>query len=153
MRMIDRLYDLFRDDDENDEKEPKYKLDIFDDGYVPRCSNVSKLAQTSEYPISPYKAFEIASQNNNLKTNFNRIDERCISYLSFDDGKVKLITGDNGKKYYRVNITKGEISWVNGDTFYDGILCDDDFKILQCLIDAETVEYIFDHKNKKYLLY
>lgn len=116
-------------------------------------SNISKLAKNSKYPISPYQAFEIASQNNNLKTNFNRIDERCISYLSFDDGKVKLITGDNGKKYYRVNITKGEISWVNEDTFYDGILCDDDFKILQCLIDAETGEYIFDPKNKKYLLY
>jgi len=101
----------------------------------------------SQYPISPYQAFKIAEQDNNLKTNFFRLDSRYISYLSFDGCKVELVDGDNNRKYYLVKILKGEISWLDDTTFYDGILCDNDFDLLQCLIDVETGEYIYYPKK------
>lgn len=139
MSIFKKIRNIFSPDSDEDYTD--------DTDYYSFESNIDKLEKKSQYPISPYQAFKIAEQDNNLKTNFFRLDSRYISYLGFDDCKVELVDGDNNRKYYLVNITKGEISWLDDDTFYDGIFCDNDFDLLQCLIDVETGEYIYYPKK------
>ena len=139
MSIFQKIRNIFNTDSDDDYTD--------DTDYYLFESNIDKLEKTSQYAISPYKAFKIAEQDNNLKTDFFRIDSRYISYLSFDDCKVELVDGDNNRKYYLINITKGEVSWIDGETFYDGFLVDKDFDLLQCLIDVETGEYIYYPKK------
>ena len=130
MSILKKILNIFSHDSDEDYTD--------DTDYYSFENNIDKLEKTSQYTISPYQAF---------KTNFFRLDSRYISYLSFDDCKVELVDGDNNRKYYLVKILKGEISWLDDTTFYDGILCDNDFDLLQCLIDVETGEYIYYPKK------
>lgn len=53
----------------------------------------------------------------------------------------------NEKKYFQIQIIKGDISWMENSTFYDGWLYEDDLDLLRCLIDVNTGEYIY-YPNK-----
>lgn len=139
MSIFQKIRNIFNTDSSDDYTD--------DTDYYMFNSNIDKLEKTSQYAISPYMAFKIAKQNDNLKTNFFRRDSRYISYLSFDDCKVELVDGDNNRKYYLVNITKGQVSWIDGETFYDGFLTKKDFALLQCLVDVETGEYFYYPKK------
>lgn len=102
-----------------------------------------KLDASDEYPISKFKAFKIANENPNLRADFCRNDERKISYLSFKDCEIKL-KNYNNDSYWHIQITKGDISWIEyEDDFYDGVLDADDCKKLQCLVNVNTGEYLY----------
>lgn len=103
-------------------------------------SKYDKLDDSDRFPISQRKAFKIAEADQNLKTDFYKKDKRHITYLSFDDFYVDLVER-NGEKYWLVQITEGDISWIDGDTCCDGWLGKDDCSKLQCLVNANTGEY------------
>lgn len=144
MSLIHKIHDLFCTDD-TEENDPLWN-ELF-------VSKIDKLDKTSEYPISPYQAFKIAEQNNNLKSDYFRNTCKYISYLDFSNCKVDLVDGDNGRKYWFVKITEGEFSSIStseddsSTIFSDGKLGNDDFKLLQCLIDVNTGEYIYYPKK------
>ena len=99
------------------------------------------------YPIKKSQVEEIADKGDRLKSDFCKTTGRKgITYLSFEDGETSLIEKE-GKKYWQYQVTKGDISWIefskHGNTFCDGILVDNDFKLLRCLIDVETGEYSY----------
>ena len=136
MSIIQKMYDFLLGDDNE-----KGKISI--DGFEEK-----KLPTESEYKISPYEAFQIASRNENLKTNYFRSSDKFISYLHFTDCDYELVDGDNGKKYWLIKITNGDVSSIYTDeelntTFTDGTFGKDDLKKLQCLIDVEKGDYIY----------
>lgn len=145
MSLMHKLYELFCNNN-SEEDDDGFWNDLF-------TSKIDKLDKTSEYPISPYHAFKIAEQSNNLKSDYFRNAGRFISYLDFSNCKVELVDGDNGRKYWFVKITEGEFSSIStseddfSTTFVDGTLGKDDFKMLQCLIDVNTGEYIYYPKK------
>lgn len=145
MSLIHKIHDFFCPYVEEDDDSS-----LWDELFV---SKIDKLDKTSEYPISPYQAFKIAEQNNNLKSDYFRNASKYISYLNFSNCKVDLIDGDNGRKYWFVKITEGEYSTISTSeddfytTFVDGYLGKDDFEMLQCLIDVNTGEYIYYPKQ------
>lgn len=116
---------------------------------------IEKLNKNSKYPISEYQAFQIANENQNLKTDYYRNSDKKITYLDFTNCNVKLVTKSK-KKYWHIKITDGKVSWIefnekNTDEFTEPIFCDGflikkDFKKLQCLIDVNTGEYIYYSK-------
>lgn len=140
MSIIQKLHDLLLNNNDDEEK-----IDF--EGFI-GIDKTQKLPQTSEYRISPYEAFQIASKNENLKTDYFKRASEFISYLDFTDCKYELVDGDNGKKYWLIRITEGDISSIYTDenlnsTFADGNLTEEDSPKLQCLIDVETGEYIY----------
>lgn len=145
MSLLHKLYHIFFTKDSIQDEN-----DLWDNLY---STNIDKLDKTSIYPISPYQAFKIAEQSNNLKSDYFRNASKYISYLDFSDCKVELVDGDNGKKYWFVKITEGEFSSIStseddfSTTFVDGTLGKDDFKLLQCLIDVNTGDYIYYPKK------
>lgn len=140
MSLIHKIYELFCNKNDNDNDF------CWDDLLV---NKIDKLDKVSKYPISPYEAFKIAEHSNNLKSDYFRNANKYISYLDFSNCEVNLIDDTNGKKYWHVKITEGEFSSIStseddySTTFSDGYLDENDFKMLQCLIDVNTGEYIF----------
>lgn len=140
------------DDDENDDDSLD---DDEEDSFDMFISPIEKLDKTNIYPISQYQAFQIANENQNLKTDYYRNSDKRITYLDFTNCKVKLVTKSK-KKYWHIRITAGKVSWVEFDEdnidefpepiFCDGFLIKKDFKKLQCLIDVNTGEYIYYSK-------
>ena len=163
------------DEDFNDTKTTKdidkimeeygLKINLDDDCYEDSCDSydscdlfidpIEKLNKNSKYPISEYQAFQIANENQNLKTDYYRNSDKRITYLNFTNCKIKLLTKSK-KKYWHIKITEGKVSWIDYDEentdefpepiFCDGFLIKEDFKKLQCLIDVNTGEYIYYSK-------
>lgn len=111
---------------------------------------------TDKFPISEYKAFQIANKNQNLKSDFYRNSDNNITYLSFDNCKINLKTiGED--TFWHIKITDGEMSWVELDyslddeipntIFCDGTFSDEDYELLQCLINVKTGEYKYFPKE------
>lgn len=99
------------------------------------------------YPIKKSTVEYIVNKDDKLKSDFcKNTDRRSITYLSFDDSVISLVEIDS-KKYWQYQVTKGDISWIefskHGNTFCDGMLVNNDFKLLKCLIDVETGEYTY----------
>ncbi len=137
MWKVSSLFKRFRinnDDEYNDILE-----DIFEDG---------KAEQLEYYfSITKAKAFEIADEDENLKTDYcrNNIKDN-ISYLYFSKKNMKVVKLDD-KKYWQIQILDGEISGVNyrrnSTECWDGTFDKEDLKLLRCLVDVETGEYIY----------
>jgi len=140
--LINKIYNLFCKKDEEE-----IDFDPERDYYL---SNIDKLDNSDKYPISEYKAFEIASEKRNLKNDYYKRDSRCITYIGFTDCTVDMITHNN-ENFWHVKITRGDVSWVENDdpdddfnqTFCDGHFIEDDFEKLQCLVNINTGEYIY----------
>lgn len=118
-----------------------YIKEAYDEGYEFK-SKYDRLDNSDTYPITQGEAFRIADENQNLKTDFCRNDYRRITYLSLNNCKANLVN-KNDEKYWHIQITDGDISWKDEDTFCDGFLIDEDLKKLQCLVNVNTGEYIY----------
>lgn len=102
----------------------------------------------SQYKISQKEAFEIANLNRNLKSDFVRNVEDCITYLAFKKYATDITT-INGKKYWNVRVLEADYSTIEedgfGTKFSDGTYREkyskEKLDKLSCLIDVETGEY------------
>lgn len=107
------------------------------------------------FPISKGTAYEIATRNINLKSDFCRAKKYLYTYLGFKKTKIDLIELDN-KKYWQIQVLAGDTAGSDYDrkydevTDWDGVLADEDFPLLRCLVDAETGEYIYYPDKEKY---
>ncbi len=117
-------------------------------------NKIELLKKNSIYPISPYQAFKIAEENHNLKSDYFRNADKFISYLDFTDCKIDLVDGSNENKYWLIQVTEGKFSSISSSddddlttTYIDGFLTKKDFKLLRCLIDVNTGEYIYYPKE------
>lgn len=147
-------------------EEPIFKIDL-EDNFLEDSENssdyedlfinpIEKLNKKNKYPISEYQAFQIANENQNLKSDYCRNTYEKITYLNFTNCTIKLLT-KNKKKYWHIKITGGKKSWIDFNEennkkftetiFYDGFLIEEDFKKLQCLIDVNTGEYTYYDKR------
>lgn len=103
--------------------------------------------KTKKYNISKEEAFNIASENRNLKTDFVKNSNRKnVTFLTFGDKEIKLVNIKN-KKYWQIQILDGEISQMYNDSFFDGFIKKEETKYLRCLVDANTGEYIYYPKK------
>lgn len=106
-------------------------------------------------PISKGTAYEIATRNINLKSDFCRAKKYLYTYLGFKKVKIDLIELDN-KKYWQIQVLAGDTAGSDYDrkydevTDWDGVLADEDFPLLRCLVDAETGEYIYYPDKERY---
>ena len=106
-------------------------------------------------PISKGTAYEIATRNINLKSDFCRAKKYLYTYLGFKKVKIDLIELDN-KKYWQIQVLAGDTAGSDYDrkydevTYWDGVLADEDFPLLRCLVDAETGEYIYYPDKERY---
>ena len=107
------------------------------------------------FPISKGTAYEIATRNINLKSDFCRAKKYLYTYLGFKKTKIDLIELDN-KKYWQIQVLAGDTAGSDYDrkydevTDWDGVLADEDFPLLRCLVDAETGEYIYYPDKERY---
>lgn len=112
-----------------------------------------KVDENYDFTVSKNEAYEIASESNNLNSDFCKNDNRNITYLRFNSYDTNLFVIDN-TKYWKVQIIAGDISWIEyADEFatnYDGFLIEEDLEKLCCLINVETGEYkYFPRKEQK----
>lgn len=107
------------------------------------------------FPISKGTAYEIATRNINLKSDFCRAKKYRYTYLGFKKTKIDLIELNN-KKYWQIQVLGGDTAGSDYDrkydevTDWDGDLVYEDFPLLRCLVDAETGEYIYYPDKEKY---
>lgn len=106
-----------------------------------------------KFLISSDTAYEIACQNENLKTDYCRANRKSYSYIGFRDKRIDLVEIDQ-RLYWKIQILDCDISGIDfekGETvFWDGFVPDKDLYKLKCLIDVETGEYIYyPRKDKK----
>lgn len=107
------------------------------------------------FPISKGDAFEIATRNSNLKTDFCKAQKYDYTYLGFKKTKIELVKLKN-KKYWQIQILDGDTAGVDYDRRYktveewDGSLAGDDLPLLRCLVDVETGKYIYYPDKEKY---
>lgn len=105
------------------------------------------------YPISKATAIDIASENQNLKSDFLRnTTYRHVSWLSFNDFFVKLVEVNN-RKYWNIQVCSADIShmyynYEEDSTYHsDGWVGEENLAKLSCLIDVQTGEYIYSPKE------
>lgn len=95
-----------------------------------------------KYRINKLDAFLIACKDCNLKSDYTKTDNRRITFITFNNYKIKLIHHKD-QPYWFIKITDGDISWFDEDTMYDGFFDENDLKKLQCYINANTGEYFY----------
>lgn len=143
MSLIQKISELLKKEELKKEDNEEEIFD-FDTLFV---NKIEQLPKESEFPISQYRAFKIAEQNENLKSDFFRNADKYISYLDFTDCKIELLKL-NDKQYWYIKITDGEVSSIYTDefgnsTFADGTFGEESLKMLQCLVDVNSGEYIY----------
>lgn len=140
-KIISLFKKIFSKDDSSSEEFDSYIAE-----YLSRPRFPNSLDNSDEYPISQYKAFQIANLSQNLKTDFCKIMCEDFSDLYFTNGNVNLKEYEN-EKYWEIQITDAEFSTIeyqdNSPVFVDGTLLDDDYKKLRCLINVNTEKYIY----------
>lgn len=111
--------------------------------------------RSKKYKINPgeitlEEAIDIANQNENLKTSFNKYyikehNQKC-SYLYFCDFKEKIIIKNN-RRAWKLKVIDGEISHIIYDeatdstTYVDGLIEERKDDQLTCLIYMDNGEY------------
>lgn len=109
--------------------------------------NIDEIAK-EDYPISITKALIIANKIENLKTDYARVYQeryhKVVGFLKFTDKEVELVEINN-RKYWKIQVTDGEISSRAQGCFFDGRLGKSG--LLVCLVDVETGEYIYYPQN------
>ena len=73
--------------------------------------------------------------------------DEFITYLSIYL-KIEKVVKINDKEYYYIKATGGEISGVDGDTFWDGDINPNYLDKLKCIIDVNTGKYKYIGKDK-----
>lgn len=141
-KFISKIRNLFNKNSDSDEE----SIDLLS---ILLKDSVYELDDSDEYPISQYKAFCIANQPQNLKSDYCKLDDRRITYIDFTHCKVELIDYNN-EQYWHIKIINGDVSWVKFDdddefntTFCDGPFLEDDFKKLQCLVNVNNGTYLY----------
>ncbi len=118
-------------------------IELFED----EPKNIDELNQ-HEYKISVRKALNIANKDETLKTDlfkkYKQEKQEFITYLEFRDKKIDYIEL-NGRGYWQIQVTSGEIAGRGGkeDLRWHGRIDEETSKLLRCLIDVETGEYIY----------
>lgn len=138
---FNKLKEFFNLDGEG-EDECNFTFDFDDDG------ETIKNIDDSQYKISQKEAFEIANLNRNLKSDFVRNVEDCITYLLFKKYATDITT-INGKKYWNVKVLEADYSTIEDDEFgtifsdgtYREKYAKEKLNKLSCLIDVDTGEY------------
>lgn len=134
---------------EDIDKEKNFNKDLYD------IDNGEDADENYGLPISKGTAYEIATRNINLKSDFCRAKKYLYTYLGFKKVKIDLIELDN-KKYWQIQVLAGDTAGSDYDrkydevTDWDGVLADEDFPLLRCLVDAETGEYIYYPDKERY---
>ena len=134
---------------EDIDKEKNFNKDLYD------IDNGEDADENYGLPISKGTAYEIATRNINLKSDFCRAKKYLYTYLGFKKVKIDLIELDN-KKYWQIQVLAGDTAGSDYDrkydevTYWDGVLADEDFPLLRCLVDAETGEYIYYPDKERY---
>lgn len=137
----DRLIKKWAEDVEKSKKEEPQEIEF---------NSITKTDNSIQYPISQHTAFVIANQDQNLKTDFCKNDNRHISYLNFNDYNIKQINYNN-EPHWHIEITKGDISWIDDyETLSDGFLIEEDLKKLQCLVNINTGKYKYFPAKKEF---
>lgn len=150
MQYLEDLYNTISETDNEKSEEEKEEKGLW--------SNIKKSFEKEDFskPISKEDAFSIASEDNNLKSDFCRAKKYSYTYISFDDADIDLIEL-KGKNYWQVQIKSGELS---GTDYYkrdvidwDGDIIEEDLPYLRCLIEVETGKYIYypTKKRKKFI--
>ena len=143
---------------EDIDKEKNFNKDLYDiDDYIEEGDFYWGEDADENYglPISKGTAYEIATRNINLKSDFCRAKKYLYTYLGFKKVKIDLIELDN-KKYWQIQVLAGDTAGSDYDrkydevTDWDGVLADEDFPLLRCLVDAETGEYIYYPDKERY---
>ena len=112
------------------------EIDDFDyPDYEPQIDNY-------HFPINQQKAFYIAKQDQNLKTDFVKQINKQYTGIFFNNYKIDLVTKNN-RQYWHIKITDTDVSWVEDNTLCDGFLLADELELLQCYIDVKTGQYIY----------
>lgn len=100
----------------------------------------------SSFKIKKNQAFNIADLDENLKSDYYKNTKREGNItLLFNDNRVKLINLD-GRKYWCVQILDADvngITYVSEEEEDENRFSTEDMKILRCLIDVETGEYVY----------
>ena len=100
----------------------------------------------SSFKIKKSQAFNIADLDENLKSDYYKNTKREGNItLLFNDNRVKLINLD-GRKYWCVQILDADvngITYVSEEEEDENRFSTEDMKILRCLIDVETGEYVY----------
>ena len=134
--------------EENKDEEFDYLFsDYFGDYINQKKKYIEEFDKKYNYKIKYVDIINIVNYRLNLKTDFVRNSNRIITYISFNDYDIDVIDINN-KKYYVVRVCSGDISGMDGNMMWDGCLDEDDLKLLRCLIDVETGEYIYYPDNE-----
>lgn len=104
----------------------------------------------SSFKIKKSQAFDIADLDNNLKKDYYKNTKREGKVeLLFNDNRVNLIKLD-GRNYWCVQILDADLyglqledSSLDDDDDDANLFTTEDMKILRCLIDVETGEYVY----------
>lgn len=104
----------------------------------------------SSFKIKKSQAFDIADLDNNLKKDYYKNTKRGGKVeLLFNDNRVNLIKLD-GRNYWCVQILDADLyglqledSSLDDDDDDANLFTTEDMKILRCLIDVETGEYVY----------
>ena len=139
--MWEKLKNFLVEVEKDDEEEFEYRT------YMESKEILAKEDAKYDFPISRSQALEIANRNENLKSDFCRNTKlKSITWLSFQDKEINVIEKDN-KKYWQIQITEAEVSGCEIRRTYeynwDGVCGKKDLKLLRCLIDVQTGEYIY----------
>lgn len=154
MWKIGNLLKYFKNNNEYEEED--VNDDIFErEYYIEPKEELEKEDKKYDFPILRSKALEIADDDENLKSDYCRNAKNgFISWLSFKDKKIKIVEINN-KKYWQIQILDADISGViekrNSSMHWDGTISKEDSKLLRCLIDTQTGEYIYYPDQKRYL--
>lgn len=156
--MFERIKRFFRVYTDMDDEYIPTEEDIFWEKYFKKVKGVSwwdlKENDDTTYPISKTTAVDIASENQNLKSDFVRNTSfyKSISWLSFNTFHIKLVEVD-GRKFWNIQVCNADISTMyynheNGSTYHgDGWVRETELAKLSCLIDVQTGEYIYSPKE------
>lgn len=100
----------------------------------------------SLFKIKKQDAFDIADLDENLKSDYYKNTKREGNItLLFNDNRVKLINLD-GRKYWCVQILDADVegvTYISEEEEKENCFSTEDMKILRCLIDVETGEYVY----------
>ena len=122
-------------------------LSIMEGAFDKHQEIVNKEDKKYNYPVKLSTAIGIVYDDKNLKNDFFLNDKRNITSIQFRNYEVSVTT-IRFKTYYKIQITEGTITWLDGDRLLESELTIDDYNKLRCLVDVKTGKYKYYPKEK-----
>ena len=122
-------------------------ISIMEGAFEKHQEIVNKEDKKYNYPVKLSEAIGIVYDDKNLKNDFFQNDKRNITSIQFRNYEVSVTT-IRFKTYYKIQITEGSITWLDGDRLLESELTLEDYHKLRCLVDVKTGKYKYYPKTK-----